>query len=207
MKKVNNVTTVRVYRNELNEISVTKDLQAAQNVLQAVLNVWSGLELTPCNNICALIMNPETAYKKAINELAVVPVTAGRFQVSKEAYISTLDIPIPDSLYRAARAARQQPHAVNRELWNIEGDKVVMNETEAEELINSGNIYCTDEKQIKFARRLTDLVTLWNEVDRDLQGVLITPQIRGSLMGKFNITDKGIEINPDVLKTFIRDLK
>jgi hypothetical protein len=206
MKK-ENFSPVRVYRNELNEATVRIELEKARLSLQAILTLWDELELTKCSDIFQLIMNPQKVYSEAVNELAVVPVTAGRFQINKSAFINTLDIPIPDSLYRAARAARSLSYCVNRDLWNIVGDKVVMNETKAEELINSGNIYCTDEKQIKFARRLIDLVTLWNEVDRDLQGVLITPQIRGSLMGKFNITDKGIEIKPEVLKTWLRDLK
>jgi len=75
-------------------------------------------------------------------------------------------------------------------------------------LVESLNIYLSDKRQIKFVKRLNYLITACNEVDKDLNGILLSPSmIRGSLMGKFNFTDKGIEINPSALRTWLRDLK
>lgn len=161
------VIPVRVWRNELHEANTKRELQTAQTALQSCLDVWNSLELIQCTDIFALILNPETAYKKAVNELAVVPVTVGRFQVSKDAYISTLDVPIPDSLYRAAREARKVPFTNMPELWSIESDKVILNETEANQLIDSQSIYASGDK-IQLAKDLQTFVDLFNSLNSRL---------------------------------------
>ena len=167
MKKNNEFAPVRVWRNEQNETTIKSDLQTAQTALQSCLDVWNSLELIQCTDIFALILNPETAYKKAVNELAVVPVTVGRFQISKEAYINTLEIPIPDSLYRVCRDARKVQFTNLPELWSIESDKVVMNETEANQLINSQSIYASGDK-IQLAKDLQTFVDLFNSLNSRL---------------------------------------
>ena len=124
MKKAE-LLPVCVYRNPANEELVKKELIAAKNALQSVLNVWQDLDLIPITDIFQLIMNPQKSYSEAIEKLAVVPVQAGRFQVSKQAYINTLDIPIPDSLYQTAKSARQHSYCGIRDLWKVDGDNVV----------------------------------------------------------------------------------
>ena len=191
MKRKNDVTPVRIFRNELHEANTKRELQTAQTALQAVLKVWNSLELTACNDIFQLILNPETAYKKAVNELAVVPVTVGRFQVSKEAYINTLEIPIPDSLYRSAREARKVQFANLPELWSVSGDQIVLNETEAETLIDSQSIYASGEK-IKLAEDLTKFVDLFNSLNSRLNYELFNtsnPVVNTFFRGLFTFED------------------
>jgi hypothetical protein len=210
--KNENVTPVRVWRNELHEANTKRELQTAQTALQSCLDVWNSLELIQCTDIFALILNPETAYKKAVSELAVVPVTVGRFQISKEAYINTLDVPIPDSLYRAAREARKVQFTNMPELWSIESDKVILNETEANQLIDSQSIYASGEK-IKLAEDLTKFVDLFNSLNSRLNFELFLSSnpvtntfFRG--WGSFEETDgRGnygkLAIIPDTLKRWL----
>ena len=209
--KNENVTPVRVWRNELHEANTKRELQTAQTALQSCLDVWNGLELTVCNDIFALILNPETAYKKAVNELAVVPVTVGRFQVSKDAYIQTLDVPIPDSLYRACREARKVLYTNMPELWSIENDNtIVLNETEANQLIDSQSIYASGEK-IQLAKDLQKFVELFNSIDSRLQGELLYPSVHATnyFLQKFSFTQKSypgpysLELIPDKLREWL----
>jgi hypothetical protein len=211
MKK-DNVTSVRVYRDELHEANTKRDLQAAQTALQAVLKVWNSLELTACNDIFQLILNPQTVYKEAVNELAVVPITAGRFQVSKDVYIKSLDVPIPDSLYRICRTARGLQYTNLPALWSVSGDQIIMNETEANQLIDFQSIYASGEK-IKLAEDLTKFVNLYNELNLKLNYELFNtsnPITNTFFRGLFTFEDTDGRGNygklafiPDKLKTWL----
>lgn len=170
MKK-DNVTPVRVYRDEIYEAKTKIDLKTARQVLQSVLNVWNQLELIPCTDIFQLILNPQKVYGEAVNQLAEPPVTKGRFQISKQAYINTLEIPIPDSLYRAAREARKVQFTNMPELWSISGDQIVLNETEAESIIDRQSIYASGDK-VKLAEDLIKFVDLFNSVNIRLDHLL-----------------------------------
>lgn len=186
MKKANN-TPVRVYRDEKHEATTKMELERTQKSLQSVLDVWNSLELTPCTDIYALTMNPQKAYGEAVNKLAEPPVQVGRFQIRKSAYIETLDVPLPEELYRAAKTARNQPYCANPELWNISGDRIVLNDLEAERLIDSQSIYANDPAKIELVETVTKLCEYLNKVNSAMSGSLLppAPHINLFCMGKF----------------------
>ena len=213
MKKEIEATPVCVYRNPEHEATTEAELKTAQKALQTVLDVWNSLKLVPCTDIYGLIMNPQKVYGDSVNKLAEPPVQAGRFQVSKSAYIQTLDIPLPEELYRAAKSARQQPFcAGNPELWNVSGDQVVLNDLEAEYLIDSQSIYLSDPAKIQLAEYLKTLVELMNKINLAMSGELLPPDPHVSqfCMGKFLLTQKSypgpyeMSVDPAFLKELIR---
>ena len=203
---------VCVYRNVQHEETTKRELQAAQMSLQAVLDVWNGLDLIPCTDIFALIMNPSDAYQKAVNQLAEVPVTKGRFQISKAAYIETLDVPLPDSLYRVCRDARKVVYTNMAELWDVSGNQVVLNQSEAETLINSQNIYVSDPTKQKLAEDLQTFVELFNNLNERLGRELENPFSFGTqfFIGKFRFEQKTnpgpyiLELFPDKLREWLK---
>ncbi len=192
MKKTE-IIPVCVYRNPEHEETTKRELVQAQEALQSVLDVWNGLDLVPITDIFQLIMNPSKIYSEAIDKLAVVPVQAGRFQVSKEAYINTLDIPIPDSLYQSAKAARQQSFCAIPGLWSIEGSKVDLNESEALNYVNAMNIYTDDPGKINLAKDISKLCDLLNSLNKRCNNEILplSPWTYNFFRGKFELKESG----------------
>jgi hypothetical protein len=207
MKKEKFEKPVLCYKDENFIIQTSKQLNEAKTALQNLLNEYQKLNIGECSDLHELLLRPEITCKKVIDSIVELPSTPGKFGLNKEKYKEGLNLPDLSQLIMSAKTAQRTPFAAVEPLFQVVNNEVQLIEEEATSLIQSQNIYLTDERQIKFVKRLTDLVSLWNEVDRDLKGILITPQIRGSLMGKFNITDKGIEINPSVLREWLQDLK
>ncbi|MFA5300204.1 MAG: hypothetical protein WC389_18610 [Lutibacter sp.] len=210
MKKENENPVV--YRDANYENQVRKDLESSKVALQSVLDVWNSLELIPCTDIYQLIFNPQKIYSDAINKLAIVPVTAGRFQVSKQAFINTLDIPIPDQLYRAAKQARQLLGGVPG-LWAIENNEVIMVEDEASVLIEKNNVYASGKKQIEFAEKLNSFISTLNELNELTGGTLLNHQFAFQYWnGKIQLIEtddrhrKAVLI-PEVLKVWLSNIK
>ena len=183
---------VCVYKDEAHEEKTKIDLTKAQESLQSCLNVWVSLELTVCKDIFQLILNPQKAYATAVNELAEPPETFGRFAISKGAYINILEIPIPDSLYRAAREARKHQFTNLPELWDVmAGTTIVTNQDEAERLIDSQNIYVSDPAKVQLIKELQEFAKLANSINQKLSGDLLrpTPVTTEFCRGKFLIID------------------
>jgi hypothetical protein len=207
MKKEN----VKVYSDPIHEETIKKELAAAQDALKSVLDVWNGLDLVPCKEIHALIMNPQKVYATAVEELAVVPVSVGRFQISKQAYINTLDIPIPDSLYRVCKQARTHPFAGLKELWQVVDDKVQLVESEAGNLIDSQSIYASSEAQAAFCQKVNNFVEAVNELSPLLKGSLLdSPSLLQQLGLDFKIIYQEnrpqLAVNPDLLHRWIQGI-
>src|SRR4030042_4383858 len=173
--KKEKLTPLRVFRDEAYELKTSQDLETARQNLQVVLDMWNGLDLIPCTDIVQLILNPQTVYGNAVNQLAEPPATKGRFQISKQAYISTLDVPIPDNLYRSAREARRYSFAAMPDLWSVSGNQIVMNETEKEALINSQSVYISNPDKIKLVKKLQSWVDLTNQLNETLLGDFLRP--------------------------------
>jgi len=163
-------------------------LQTAQSSLQACLDVWVSLELIPFTDIFSLILNPQKAFGDAVNTLADPPVMKGRFQVSKEAFISTLEIPIPDSLYRICRDARKLPFTNIATQWSIVSDKVVMNMKQANELVESQSIWVTTDEQKKLAENILMYVKLTNFLNEKLELLVGSPVEHQFFMGKLLVS-------------------
>jgi hypothetical protein len=201
----------RVWRDQNFEALTREQLQATQVSLQLVLDIWHSLELTDCTDINALIANPQKVYSDAVNKLAEVPKQTGRFPVSKAAYIQTLEVPLPDLLYRAAKAARQTPFGLSAELWHIVDGIVQIEENEAAALIDSQSIYVADPDKKKLLEDLQTWIELYNSLDARLKGELFSPLPAATqlFMGKFSYTQKSypgpftLALLPDKLREWL----
>lgn len=209
MKKVQQTL---IYQDEQHQSKIKQELESSKRALQTLLNIWDGLQLTPCTDIHSLIMNSEKIYSEAIEKLAVVPVQSGRFQVSKQAFIQSLDVPVPQELYKAAKLAQQQPFAAVPELWLVEGNNVKLNESEAETYVNALNVYATDLDKIKLAQDLSHFCDLANSLNERLNGQLLSyynPATIGLFREKFSLTEAPgptwiIRLNPEYLKKVVQ---
>jgi hypothetical protein len=214
MKKEIETAPVKVYSDPVHEAKTRIELEKARVSLQACLDIWNGLNMVPCTDIFALIMNPQTVYGSAVNQLAEPPVQTGRFKISKEAYINTLEIPVPDSLYRAAREARKQTFCAMPELWTVSesGLNVVLDETEGGALIDSQSIYLSDPDKITKVENVIKMVELMNIVNREMKGQFMppSPHVYQFIDQMFTLTQKTCEdmfelkIDPAFLRSLLR---
>lgn len=203
---------VQIFRDEKYELKTRKELEDARTALQNVLNIWGELDLTPCDDLHSLIMNPQRYYTNAVNSLAIVPVQAGRFQVSKQKYIESLDIPIPDSLYRAAKICRSMAYCVYPELWSIENGTVTLNSDQAEGYIDSQSVYCNNQEVIALIDNLRKGCENLNKANAKLNGELLQPApgLYQFCQGKFLLRQERydshfeLSLDPEFLKRLVR---
>ena len=202
MKKLEK--SVIVYRNTIHENITKQALEAAKKRLQSLLNEWSKLEIGECTDIGGLLMRPEQAYNTAIDKLIDVPAKTGRFAVKKDSVLNTLDLPDPSNLYASAKSIRQQPFCASVELWDVEGNEVILNTSEAERYIDSQSVYASQPDKIALVKDVNKLCELYNSINERLNGELIqgTPWTFNHFRGKFTIRQKtngGLyEITPEV---------
>jgi hypothetical protein len=156
---------VKVYSDPVYEATVRIGLEKARNLLGKVIDKWNELDIGPVVDLQALIRNCEQEYSTAINRNVEVPVQAGKYQISKDIWIKTLNIPVPNMLYIACRECRKQPYCQNIGLWQIVDGKVEMVEGEAEALIDAQSIYSDDPVKIRFAEDMKIFVDLFNSLN------------------------------------------
>ena len=135
----------------------------------------------------SLILNPQKVYADAISTLAEPPQSGGRFQISKEAYIQTLDVPIPDNLHRIRRECKKVIYTNIPELWSVENDK------------------------IKLAKDIQTFVELFNSINTRVNNELLRggPIMGQYFLNKFILTEKfykgpfELSILPDTFKKWL----
>ncbi|GEM_PF-3099316 len=203
MKKTES-KSVCVYRNAEHEQLTRVQLESARKILQSLLNEWHKLEIGDVPDISELLMRPERVYKNAIDTLVEVPAPQGRFSMKKSAHLSTLDLPDPSQLYASAKTIRQYPFCANPGLWKVEDNQVVLNESEAEILIDSQSIYARDPEKIKLAKDINKLCELLNSLNKRLSGEILpaTPWTYNWCRGKFVLKQQSYrglqEIAPEI---------
>ncbi len=196
--------SVCVYRNTEYEQLTRTQLELARQSLQALLSEWYKLEIGDCQDINELLMKPERLYKNAIDKLVEVPATGGRFAIKKEAHLNTLDLPDPSQLYTSAKKTRQQNFCAVSELWEVEGNQVMLNETTSEIYTDAQSVYGRDPEKIKLAKDINKLCELLNSLNKRLNGEILpqTPWTYNWCRGKFILVQKtynGLqEISPDI---------
>lgn len=211
MKK-DTVTPVRVYRDEANEAATRIELEKARNSLQVVLNKWLALGLGSCKDISDLILRPRILYDQAVNDLLKVPESEGPFKLDKNKYKDQLTLPDPSGLLEARNEALKQSYCTNSELWNLSGDRVVLNDWEAEYLIDSQSIYLSDPAKIQLAEDLKTLVDAMNKINLAMSGELLppAPHVTQFCRGKFLLTQKSypgpfeMSVDPEFLRSLIQ---
>ena len=159
-----------IYTDPVFEAQMTKDLKAAKNALQLIVTIWSELQLIPCTDLFELTTTPQKVIARAIDTLAEPPQVPGRLQMSKQAYIDTLELPDFDELFLACRLLLSVPYANITSLWILEGNEVKMNEAEAEKLIKTNSIIVESEAKIQMVKDLRTLTDLMNKLNIQTNG-------------------------------------
>jgi hypothetical protein len=204
--KSNESKAVCVYRNMEYEQLTRAQLESARRTLQSLLNEWHKLEIGECQDINELLMRPESVFKSAVDKLIVVPDSGQRFAIKKEALLSTLDLPDPSQLYASAKVIRQQNFCGVPELWEVEGNQVILNETASEIYIDAHSVYARDEEKIKLAKDINKFCELYNSLNKRLNGELLqaSPWAYNFFRERFEIKQKmsgGLyEISPIIEK-------
>lgn len=204
--KSNEFKSVCVYRNMEYEQLTRAQLESARRTLQSLLNEWHKLGIGECQDINELLMRPERVFKNAIDKLVEVPASGGRFAIKKEAHMNTLDLPDPSQLYASAKVVRQQNFCAVSELWEVEGNQVILNETASEIYIDAHSVYARDPEKISLAKDLNKFCELLNSLNKRLNGEILppTPWTYNWCRGMFVLRQHPIsglqEISPEVEK-------
>lgn len=190
------------------EAKTKTDLEASREALQKLVDVWNSLDLKPCDDLFQLVTQPEKYYSKIVHETTEVPESFGRYALKKDVFVSLLDIPVPDQLYRAAREARKQPFIGLPSLWSIsDGKTVVMDANEAETIVKAHCIYVENDEQKKFV----EAVKAYQEASNYLHEVITgSTGKRVEFMVPFSITGRAlpiisqVKVETDVLRQVLK---
>ena len=166
------VTPVKIYSDLGHEATIRTDLERAKNSLNKVFAAWNELDIGSITDIQALINNCEQEYAAAVNRNVEVPVQPGKYQISKDVWIRTLSIPVPNLLYIACREARKHPYCQNPNLWQLVDGIIELVKDEAELLINENSIYALAPDKIALASKLKTWLELTNDINSCINGEL-----------------------------------
>jgi hypothetical protein len=168
-----NESAICVYRDLEHQETTRADLQRTQKIMQTLLDSWNTLNIGPCTDINSLLMQTEKVYQRAIDRLVEVPDNGGKFQVKKSAYMDTLQLPDPSSLFGMAKKVRQEQYAAVPSLWTIKDNQVTLIAEEATIFIDAKSIYAESPAAVRFAQKMTTLCELINEINQITNGELL----------------------------------
>ena len=155
---------MKVYSDPMHEAAMRLDIEKAQNALTRVVEIWNDLDIGPIPDLPSLVSNPEAAYSEAVNRNIEVPAQPGKFQLSKELYIKSLSIPVPNALYLASRDCKRLSLTLKPGFWEIVDGKVEPVEWEAEALIDLKSIYASTPEQQKLVEDVIRFVDALNAI-------------------------------------------
>ena len=213
MKTTNTIDMkpVCVYRNEAHETKTRREMETCKTYMQAVADEWLALGIGDVTNINDLMMRPRPTFDNKVNAMIDVPKTDGKFAVKKSAYMDTLALPDPSALINACNIAKQQTWCGVPGLWDMDENKVVLNEDTAAQFIDSQSIYVSDPVKAEFVKDVNDLCALINKVNARTNGELINPMdmfLNRWAVGKFiirqhTVNDTRIEPDADAIKRWL----
>ena len=192
-----------VYRNEINECQVTADLELTQRGLQAVVDAWTVLDIGPVVDLTSLVMNCEEAYTRAVNKDVEVPVFPGRYQISKDIWLKTITIPVPNLLYVKCRDVRRLNYWREADLWRTENGKVLLVDEVAVKHIHSETIFADDPVKVKLICDLKSVTDLLNSLNDQLAGELfdeVSPISNRFFHSKWRFLQRHIVLEGDFIR-------
>lgn len=198
------------YRNEAYEEQVRKELSAALDASQKLLDCWNELKLVPLENLFELIHNPAGVYKRAVHAVSADAVTLGRYAIRPGVMLDIIDVPIPNELYLAARDAKKHIQCGRPQLWSIVGDKVVMNQAEAEQLIHENDVIVETEMQDVFVEACKEYAKsgkVLHDVLTKLPGQGMFQGIPFVIREKYGTLIAWLEIEPVQLRGILDQMK
>lgn len=202
MKKTIN-SPVKVYSDPVHEEKTRKELYSAKLLMQQLIDEWYFLNIGEFADLNELLRRPERAYNNAIDRLVTPPDYGGKFAINKAKFLEGLELPDPTRLYMTAKATRQQPHCLSSELWSVTERIIILNEAEAESLIDSQSIYATTPEQVAAVEAVIQFCDNANRLNEITGGQLLPPApyviqfIRGKFILKQDFCDSPFILSPD----------
>jgi hypothetical protein len=202
-----NITSIKVYSDPQHEAAMRSDIEKAKNALTKVVEIWDSLDIGPIPDLLTLVSDPEAGYSGAVNRNIEVPAQPGKFQLSRELYIKSLSIPVPNQLYLSCRECKRLKLCMKTGLWQIIDGKVEVVEMEAEMLIDSQSIYASTPEQKKFIEDVNMFVNALNAIGEKTELLIGRPCEFQFFMNKaFRVAQKSlpgpyiIELDPSLLR-------
>ena len=187
------------------------ELKKAQEAQQKLLDQWNATGIgIPCDNLFKLMHTPQKVYGDAVKSQAEIPIAQGKFQISKEVFLNMLDVPVPNELYTAAREARNCIQSGRPELWSIKDNKtVVLNETLAEQLIHSFDVYAENEAQKEVAEaclKYMESSNFLNDKLKNMAGLRTMFGLPFTVVDRFANIVCSLDIEPTNLREMLKTL-
>jgi hypothetical protein len=164
---------VPVFRDLQHEQQMTADIEKTRRALQELVDTWHSLDIAPLNDLPALLQDPRAYYDRTLAATIELPKQTGKYQVSKQQYIRSLDTPDPAPLVKLAAEVRRAPHAKNPLLWTLAGDQVQTNPDAAQQLINAATVYARTPEQLQLITDLQTTAELLNSLDDRMNNELL----------------------------------
>jgi len=157
-----------IFRDEKYEELTRSQLEAAQKGLQRIADEWIKLDVGELPSIWDLILDMQKVYGAAVYKDVEVPQITGKYQISKDIWVKTVSVPIPNGLYVAVRDCKKLTYHNDRDLWRLEGSTVVMDEQKADALINHYTLTAKSKEEEKLIADLQELTKLLNSCNKRL---------------------------------------
>lgn len=164
---------VPVFRDLQNEQQMTAEIETARQALQQLADVWHGMDIAPLTDLPALLQDPRAYYDRTLAATIELPQTSGKYKLSKQQFIRTLEVPDPAPLVKLAAEVRKVPHALNPLLWTLAGDQVQTNPDAAQQLINAATVYARTPEQLQLITDLQTTAELLNSLDDRMNNELL----------------------------------
>ena len=198
-----------VYEDRNHQEATRLELDWCLESVQAVLDEYSKLKITKCDNIhllYGLIHEPDETIQLEMKKKARI-ARGGNLDLKPG--VST---PIGlGPVIRAAAQARQYSF-VDRSLglFDLEGDKVVMNSEVADKIIYNRSIIAQSEQQEELVDKLEEFTDLFNELDLLLGGRFLTNKADRALWGTFFDVplhgSSSARINPERIREYLMNI-
>lgn len=202
----------RIYRDTFHEEKTRQELENARTALQNLLDAWNEIDICKCDDLFRLTQQPEKYYNDKVGETIELPVTKGKFQISRDAYLSILQVPTPNTIYVAARTCRKHSFTGIPALWSIspDGTKVLMDQEKANEFIDAKSIYISNEQQRVFVDNVVQFMQSSNylhETLKELPGLSNLFSIPFTIVERNNQILSKVEISYPQLTEVLKVLK
>ena len=175
---------VLIYKDEKFEDEARKGLKQTFDALVNLIEIWNSLEVGPCPDFLYLAQNASQVYTNAFHARVESPDHIGTLQISREAFLNIVEVPIPNNLFVAAREVQKSPFYGYSDVWSLVDGEIIEDEAGREAVIHSRNIYAQDARQAELAKSIVEYVRLSNFIIQEFKEL----QWRGIPVPPFTLT-------------------
>jgi hypothetical protein len=200
-----------IYRNEKFEAEASANLIQTRDKAQELVDEWIRLGIGPVPHPSVLLESPKRLITETIDKMITVPEQSGPFQMNKEQYKATLQLPDTRHLLDLANELLRSPHAITPGLFILDEDnKISLDPDTVKQITEAGNMYSEDEDKIALFENLQTWADLSNRINEQLGGTFLRQDLWTNkfCQGRYLINDQDkdrytISIDPDFLRTLL----